>query len=182
MELTPFREKEILDSMEIIIDTREQDTPRARRRYATFGVPYKRATLDFGDYTYNFTLDGEKPFYEPDSRVIPHLAIERKMNLDELAGCFTHDRKRFEREMERVKVAGARMVLLVEDSTWENLINGRYRSKFTPQAFLASIVAWSIRYNLIIVFCREETSGRIIKEFCYRDLKERLEKEFSNEE
>jgi ERCC4-type nuclease len=181
VELTPFKVKEILDSMEIIIDTREQDTPRARRRYATFGVPYQRATLDFGDYTHNVTLDGEKPFYASDSRVIPHLAIERKMNLDELAGCFTHDRKRFEREMERVKDAGARMVLLVENATWENLINGRYRSKFTPQAFLASIVAWTIRYDLALIFCKEETSGRLIKEFCYRDLKERIEKSEFNE-
>jgi ERCC4-type nuclease len=181
VELTPFKKKDVLDSLQIIIDTREQDTPRARRRYATFGVPYQRATLDFGDYTYNFSLDGEKPFYASDSRVIPHLAIERKMNLDELAGCFTHDRKRFEREMERVKDAGARMVLLVENATWENLINGRYRSKFTPQAFLASIVAWTIRYDLALIFCKEETSGRLIKEFCYRDLKERIEKSEFNE-
>lgn len=176
MGLSPFKQKDILDSMSILVDTREQDTPRAQERYKTFGVPYQRAVLDFGDYAYNFSLDGVKPFYDTENRIYPHIAIERKMHLDEVANCFTHDRERFEREMKRVQAAGARMILLVENASWENLINGKYRSKFKPQAFLASIVAWTIRYDLNLIFCKAETSGKLIKEFCYRDLKERIEK------
>jgi hypothetical protein len=31
-----------------------------------------------------------------------------------------------------------------------------------------------VRYDLQLVFCKEETSGKIIKELLYRDLKERI--------
>ena len=51
-----FEQKEMLDSFEILVDTREQDTDRSKKRYESFGVPYQKATLDYGDYTYNATL------------------------------------------------------------------------------------------------------------------------------
>ena len=103
-------------------------------------------------------------------------AIERKMNLDELAGCFTHDRERFEREFQRASDAGAKMVLIVENASYENLLNHKYRSKFHPEAFIASLVAWEIRYGFHVVMCKEETTPKIIYEWCKRDLKERLER------
>lgn len=162
--------------MEILVDTREQDTDRARNRYARFGVPYKRHTLDFGDYTYNFTFPNKTCLYGADSSVKGDVIVERKMNLDELAGCFTRERKRFEAEFERAKENGSKIYLLVENATWENLLNGRYRSRFIPKAFKASILAWSIRYNMQIIFCKAETSGELIKEILYRELKERLER------
>ncbi len=43
-------------------------------------------------------------------------------------------------------------------------------------AFLASVMAFMIRYNMNLIFCKEETSGDLIKEILYRDLKERLER------
>ena len=103
------------------------------------------------------------------------VCIERKMNLDELAGCFTRERKRFEAEFKRAQENGAKIYLLVENATWENLLNGKYRSKFNAKAFEASIIAWTIRYNMQIIFCKDETSGELIKEILYRELKERLE-------
>ena len=51
-----FEQKKVLDSFEILVDTREQDTERAHKRYASFGVPIRRAVLNYGDYTYNATL------------------------------------------------------------------------------------------------------------------------------
>lgn len=104
-----------------------------------------------------------------------HFAIERKMNLDELAACFTHERERFEREFQRARDAGAWMILIVENASYENLLNHKYRSKLNPEAFIASLVAWEIRYGFHVVMCKEETTARLIYEFCKRDLKERLE-------
>jgi hypothetical protein len=97
------------------------------------------------------------------------------MNLDELANCLGKQRDRFEREFIRAREAGAKVILLVENASWENLINGKYRSLMNPKAYLASIAAWTIRYDLGLIFCKEETSGVLIKELLYRDLKERLE-------
>ena len=98
------------------------------------------------------------------------------MNLDELAACFTRGRERFQREFERALDQQCRIYLICENPSWENLLNGKYRSKFNSNAFLASSVAWMVRYNMNVVFCKEETSGRLIKEILYRDLKERLER------
>lgn len=171
-----FDQKAVLNSMVVLRDSREQDTPRARKRYEAFGVPCERATLSFGDYTYNATLPGGEKLYDTSRTVSPTFILERKMNLDELASCFTHSRARFQREFERAIEKRAKIILLVEDATWENLMNGRYRSKFRPEAFFASITAWMVRYDISVVFCKEESSGRIIKELCYRHLKEQLER------
>lgn len=179
--MDPFKLEQALNSMTILIDTREQDTERARRRKASFGVPCGRAVLDYGDYTWQIEIDG-KTFHDTNMRIFPKIAIERKMNLDELAQCFTHDRKRFEAEMLRAKRSGARIFLLCENSSWENLLAGKYRSRFNPKAFMASIIAWTIRYNLQVIFCKEESTGKLIKEILYRDLKERLTSETEEEE
>jgi hypothetical protein len=36
-------------------------------------------------------------------------------------------------------------------------------------------MAWMIRYGAGILFCKEDTSGQLIREVLYRDLKERIE-------
>ncbi len=172
--MSPIEIEGILDSMVILRDTREQDTARARRRYKAFGLPCEKAVLDYGDYTYNALLPSGVSLFNISERVFPLCAVERKMSLDELAGCFTHDRKRFEAEMTRCRDHGGRMFLLVENATWESLLLGRYRSRFNPKAFLASLTAWMTRYHLQVVFCKEDTSPTLIREILFRDLKERL--------
>ena len=158
-----------LASMVILVDTREQPSERAAKRYKTFGRPYRRQKLDFGDYSAEFTL--------PDGSVERlNSAIERKMDLDELEGCLTHDRARFRREFERASEAGASVYLMVESATWEKLIHGRYKTKMDPKAFTASVLSWIARFNLIPIFCQEEISGRLISEILYRELRVRLER------
>lgn len=173
-----YEQVAMLESMKIFIDTREQPTDRAKKRYESFGVPYERRKLEYGDYTYTAQKPDGSWIFADNEEVNPYLSIERKMNLDELAGCFTHNRERFEAEFERAKAHNARIILLIEDANWENLINGRYRSKFNANAFIASICAWTARYNIILIFCKAETTGRIIHDFLYYDLKERIAKGF----
>lgn len=169
-----FEAKEVLKSFRVIVDTREQPTTQALKRYKSMGVAYERHALDYGDYTFNLDFpDGA--FLVGDRALQGHTVIERKMDLDELAMCLGRERKRFQREMERAKAAKAKVVLLVEDATWENLINGKYRSKMNAKAFYSSLVAWMIRYDLAVVFCKSETSGKLIKEILYRAAKEMVE-------
>ncbi len=171
-----FDQKEVLRSFSVIADTREQATDKSRRRYASMGVPVERATLDFGDYTWNAVLPDGQPIWSTESRIRPSISIERKESLDELAQCFTRGRDRFQREFQRAAAHGARIIMIVENASFEKLINGRYRSRFNPNAFLASVTAYTVRYNMNLLFCKEDTSGRLIKEILYRDLKERLER------
>lgn len=174
--MNPAEVERVLDSMTILRDTREQDTARARRRYKAFGLPCEKAVLDYGDYTCNAEIEPGKSLFDVSERIFPLCAIERKMNLDELAQCFTKDRKRFEAEMVHCRNRGGRMFLMIENGSWEHLILGKYRSRFRSTAFLASLTAWMIRYNLQVIFCKEDTSPVLIREILYRDLKERLTK------
>ena len=173
--MDPFEIKEVLDTFEILIDRREQGTAKAKERYEAFAVPYSRATLDYGDYSYNCTLPDGSRLYDTENRVMPAVSVERKMSLDELAACLGRERQRFEREFQRAADHNAKVYLLIENATWEGILNHRYRSKLHPNAFFSSLTAWMIRYNMTVVFCKEGTSGKLIKEILYRDLKERLE-------
>lgn len=171
-----FEIEDCLKSMEILVDTREQPSQRATDRYESFGCPWQKRTLNFGDYTYNFLLPNGEKLFSDEITVSGHAIIERKMSLTELSGCFCQSRDRFKAEFERATAAGASIYLLVEDATWEKLLTGKYKTRFNPAAFTASLIAWSIRYNIKPIFCRKESSGRIIKEILYRELKERLER------
>lgn len=168
--MNPFEVSRALKNLTLIVDTREQDTDRLRRRIRQTGLSFVRQKLDFGDYSAKTTLDNGTEF-----DISSSVSIERKMNLDELCTCYCKGRKRFTREFERAKSAGAKVYLLIENANWEKAYNGSYRSKMSPQALTASLFAWLARYNCQIIFCKEETSGKIIREILYREMKERLE-------
>lgn len=161
----PVEAKAALESMVILVDTREQDTPSLRARLAKMECPWERRKLDFGDYSVAcdvLDLSGK-------------VAIERKMNLDELCNCYCKDRQRFEREFIRAKEAGAKVYLLIENGSWDEAYTGKYRSQMRPESLVASIQAWLARYDCQIIFCGQQFTGRLIRDILYRELKERLE-------
>lgn len=160
-----FAVKRYLATMSVLCDTREQMTPRSSRRLKQIGVPIERVALSFGDYSARCdALD-----------LRSSVAIERKMDLSELARCYCQDRKRFIREFERAKEAGAKLYLLVENGSLDEAYSGHYRAKVHPASLTASMLAWLARYDCQILFCKEENSGHVIHDVLYRELKERLE-------
>lgn len=165
-----------LKTLTLIVDTREQDTERARRRISRTELPYMRRALSFGDYSCFVTLPDGAEFDFSNS-----VAVERKMDLDEIVSCFTRHRARFEREFIRAKDANAKLYLLIENASWEKVISGKYRSKMSPNALIASMTAWMARYNTQIVMCDETVSSLMIREILFREVKERLaEVEYGN--
>lgn len=158
-----------MKTLTVLVDTREQDTPRFRRRMQALGLPYARRKLNFGDYACAVTDSGRE------IDLSGQVAIERKMDLDELAQCYTRGRRRFEREFERAKAAGAKLYLLIEGADWEKAYAGRYRSRLHPHALTASMLAWLARYDCQILLCAAETTPRLIRDILYREARERLE-------
>lgn len=141
--------------MVIIVDTREQVNGKLVERLTSIGHPYRREALKSADYMVEYqTPEG--------STVRLPVAIERKMSLDELASCLTGQRDRFQRELERLKADGTKTYLLVEKATWEDIYNGKYRSRMAPAAFIGSLIWWAVHYDLRIIFCKVGTSGRLI--------------------
>lgn len=167
-EYSVFEVKRALESMIILVDTREQDTPALRRRLQALGRPWERAKLDAGDYSCTYEKPGGRREQLPS-------CVERKMSLDELVSCFTTGRERFEREFLRAVDAGTRMHLLVENGSWDQVLSGDYRSRITPASLSASMLAWSRRYDFPIYFCRPENTGQMIYKILRYELKELLE-------
>ena len=137
-----FAVDKALSTMTVLCDTREQDTIRARKRLKQIGVPIERVALSFGDYSVKCN--------SLDLRNV--VALERKMDLTELAHCYCQDRKRFVREFERAKKAGAKLYLLVENGSLDEAYSGHYRARGHPQSLTASMLAWLARYNCKILF------------------------------
>lgn len=160
-----------LDGMVCLVDTREQDTPRLRARLKATGCEHERCKLDFGDYSAKVPLPSGGWL-----SLVDKVVVERKMHIDELCHCYCQDRERFTREFERAKEAGAKIYLLIENATWEHIYNKKYRSMMRSTALVASIFAWLARYDCQVIFCKAETTGKIIKDILYREAKERLER------
>lgn len=170
--MRPLEKRAVLDSMVVLVDTREQDTPRLRLRLRRMGCPWERAKLDFGDYAAKFRLPAGDWW-----DLSPCVAVERKMDLDELCQCYTRGRERFAREFERAKSTGAKLYLLVENASWERAYGGEYRSLMAPTALVASMTAWLARYDCQLLFCAPRMTGPLIREILYREAKERLDGE-----
>lgn len=162
---------DVLASMVIIYDTREQPTPALMRRLSAFPCETRREMCGFGDYTAACTLpDGSE--YSLNGVV----AIERKMSLDELSRNFTAGRERFAREFDRAKDNGGKLYLLVENASWDMLFAGRYKTKFNRDSYIASLMAWQARYGTQVLFCTSEISQMVIYKVLRYELKERLER------
>ncbi|MBL7202826.1 MAG: ERCC4 domain-containing protein [Desulfobacteraceae bacterium] len=136
----------------ISIDSREQ-LPYS------FKTESETATLTTGDYS----LKGASHL----------IAIERK-TIDDLIGCLTTGRDRFERELHRGRALD--YFALVIETTLADLSNGRYRSEMKPRAAIQSLLTFSIRYSLPIFFVENRRYGARVTESLLLKYARELEK------
>lgn len=173
--MEPWAIDQALSEMVLLYDTREQPTAKLKRRLADFEGKSKRVTLQFGDYSVGYYDGGQMVSLQN------QIVVERKCSLDELAMCLGKQRDRFEQEFLRAADKGARIYLLVENASWEKLFAGDYRSRMSPQSLIGSLIAWSARYNLNVIFCKAETTGKLLRKIFQYNLHELLRKEGKNE-
>lgn len=117
--------------MRILTDTREQ-SPYA---FTGYGVEVEAATLPVGDYSL--------PGFED------RISLERK-SLDDLIGCLTQGRDRFERELARA--CPYDFFAVVVEASLADIYQGRYTSNMAPQSALQSVATFQIRYRAPFVW------------------------------
>lgn len=164
-----YSEKELknkLKNLTLVCDSREQVNGHVTAWLDKNNISYQSRALETGDYT--AMLDG----YTFEDEVV----IERKANLDEIAGNFTTGRERFEREMIRAKANGIKVFLVVENASWSDILLHNYRSELKPKSFFATMLAWQARFNLTIVFCKPSETGQILYGTLYYWARERLKR------
>jgi ERCC4-type nuclease len=125
----------------IIRDTREQRKLCPRR------LPFVDETLPTGDYG------------------IQHLSglfIVEKKSLDDLCASITKERDRFCRELERIKAARFRRLLITAYDS--EVKTHRYRSAVEPKVIFNTLASFEVKYDLPYVFAGDEEHAAAILE------------------
>lgn len=144
--------------MVIQIDTREQKYDHVAKYFESQGIKHVRSKCVVGDYV---NLEN------------PMVVIDRKKDLQEVAGnvCQQHDR--FVRELELAKELGYKMIILVEDPTITTLTNVcswyNWRRKKNPKAISGKTLykimkTMESKYNVSWEFTSKAECGKRIVE------------------
>ncbi len=129
-----------------MIDTREQE-PLAFERLASV-----RGTLRTGDYS----VAGLQDLF----------SIERRTVSDLVGCCMGENRERFERELHRLR--GYRFKRLLVVGSEAEILEGHYHSNIKPQAVLATVCAFEMRYDLPVVFVPTAQAGaRLVERWAF---------------
>jgi ERCC4-type nuclease len=169
---TKRERKELLNSLKILVDTREKKNRHITDYLDRKGVKYKSRKLDYGDYSFmipaNEGLGIAKDIYFNDE-----IAVERKANLTELSNNFTHDRTQFENEL--IRSSNGKMILLVENPAgYKDIIDHNYRTKYKPESFIGTLHSFKHRYDIDTVFIDPQLAGNFIYYSFYYFLRENL--------
>ena len=151
----------------LIVDSREK--PKAigsiLSEFERQKIPYMVSKLFFGDYQ-DFNRPG--------------IVIDRKQNIAELAKNCTSEHKRFREELERAKMAGAKLVILVEQDRYKNGGNWVFIKELTDIIYWSNphtairgekvyrvLASWCAKYDLEVQFCNKKNTGKRIVEIIY---------------
>lgn len=144
--------------MHIIVDTREQKYNHVTEYFDKEGIKWVRSKLICGDY--------QNPLN-------PTVIIDRKKDLQEVAGnvCQQHDR--FVRELELAKELGYKMIVLVEEPNITSLSNicswYNWRRRTNPKAINGKTLykimhTMAEKYGVIWEFTTKRDCGKRIVE------------------
>lgn len=152
--------KEIESKITIIVDTREKRNEHILDFFNKKNIPYVTKKLDYGDYSCmlpanSFEGQERELYFDRD------IVIERKANIDELAGNLKDDAVRLKNELGAINKYGIRCILLLEDKNFdENIRAGNYRSQYNPNSLynrLKKLI--EIRYGVPIRPIGSEYTG-----------------------
>lgn len=167
--LTHYTDAEIkqkLKDLVVIADSREQVNGHLIAWLDQHHIQHKSRALETGDYS---VMLGDTTFED-------EVVVERKANLDEIAGNFTSGRDRFEREMIRAKAGGIKVFLIVENASWTDIFLHNYRSRLEPRSLFASLMSWQAEYNLTVIFCKPSETAKILYSTLYYWVRGRLKR------
>jgi HEPN domain-containing protein len=158
---TEAEQKKILSSITILYDSREQKNQHILSWYDNKKIPYKKHTLDYGDYSFYIPANEELSIHR-DIYFDKEISIERKGTLDEIIGNFSTDRDRIEDEFLRHK---GNMTLIIENSSYSDMYEGNYKSKYTSKSAIGTLHSFSLRYNVPFIFLDNTHTAKFI--YCH---------------
>ncbi|MFG6366861.1 MAG: ERCC4 domain-containing protein [Lachnospiraceae bacterium] len=151
--------KRLTRQMVILVDSREKKNSHILDYFRKQKIPFQLEKLEYGDYSFMIpaSATGEDIFFHRDC------VIERKASLEELSGNLAQERERFEKEFLKAGNDGAKMYLMIEASGgYSDIIGHKYRTEFTPAAYMASLKTFEHRFDANIQFISSEYAGYYI--------------------
>ncbi|MBS6954263.1 MAG: ERCC4 domain-containing protein [Enterocloster asparagiformis] len=139
----------ILESMTILTDSREQKNDHILSYFDQHKICHKKMGLPCGDYSFMLPAAPELGIAR-DKYFFDEVFIERKNSAEELSGCFTQTRTRFEEEFAVAKAK--RKYLLIENCQYSDIISGNYRTDYGAKSFAATLHTFNCKYSLEVVF------------------------------
>ena len=156
----------ILDSVIIIVDTREKANSFILDYFRKKDIQYKFQTMKTGDYS-AFVPKNEELGIMRD--LYFDCVVERKNSIDEFAQNTKEDR--FENEL--IRSHNMSFILVIEDK-YENLLNANYRSQYKPQALLGRLKTFEARYDFTTVWMDKKLMGNFIYYHLYYHIRNYL--------
>ena len=174
----------ILNKFEEGFENKPSHHDMYRGKKSTYSEPIdyyiQEKGLKVGDYTIAVkTPTGEVINFKD------KIVIERKADLNELC-CNFFDKKdeegktRLERELDRAKEQGIKVILLVETDNMHNkILSSKYfrfdkASKVSPKAFNSILRSLQAKYDISIEYCDKKDSARLIHDILYYHAREYL--------
>ena len=127
--------------------------------FEDYPVEVKEQKMKTGDYAVQ-----EQGYYNHNGTYVPPFAVERKAKGDFL-GSITHERDRFEAELERADGWDAPMPIIVEEP-WITFTQGNYYRQINPNSIIGTVEKWPGYYNVDFFFADDaEDAERLTFEF-----------------
>jgi ERCC4-type nuclease len=139
----------ILKSIVILIDSREKSTNHITDYYDKHKINYERLALPVGDYSFKIPANEDLGILS-DQYYYNDIFVERKNSAEELSGCFTQTRARFNEEF--ASAYAKRKILLIENCNYEDIVNGNYKTEYNSKSYLASLHSFCTKYDLRLMF------------------------------
>ncbi len=151
--------KKLTKQMVILVDSREKKNSHILDYFRKQAISYQVSKLEYGDYSFMIPMSasGSDIYFHRDC------VIERKASLEELSGNLAQERERFEKEFLKAGNDGCKVYLMIEaPGGYSDIIAHRYKTEFTPAAFMASLKTWEHRFDANIQFISPEYAGYYI--------------------
>ena len=155
---TEKEQKELLDSLIILVDSREKSNKHITDFFDGQNIKYKVMGLSQGDYSCYIPAN-DKLNIDRDLYFDKDVVIEKKSGLEELSSNFTKTRAQLKTEFAQFK---GDMQLLIESSSYKDLAEGNYNTKYDKKSFTASLHSISSEYGISFIFIDKEYSGLYI--------------------
>ena len=163
--------KKLIKSMVILVDTRQKQNSHITDYFEAKKIPYKTKALPYGDYSFMIPKNDELGIPR-DLVFYNHIIIQRKASLQQISSNLSSERARFEKEL---ATAPKNKVLLIENASYKDLVDGNYRTDYKAASFMASLQTFWHRYEFPVFFMPDRRySGLFMKQYFEYWIKEQL--------